>query len=242
MSVVTYPGLPNEVLSAPELAAIDKAVGWPQQDIAQAVAIEENQSEGGNTDAWNPTDPDGGSIGEFQINGVHGPGNYLTPAFAKDMADPIANSREALGLFAGQGWQPWTGDPSLSGSHQNLGAGEQAAQVVAPYSQGQIQAVLTSATSTKGGGHKVPGWLVPIADPTGAASHAIGNAAASAVTSAAKSGAGGIGNSIWPYLAKGIGAVAGLGLIVLALKEAGGSNKQADQGSALKHAAEVAAA
>ena len=245
MTVVTYPGLPNDVLTANELAVVDKAVGWPQQAIGQAVAIEENQSEGGNTDAYNPTDPAGGSEGLFQINGVHSPTGQMTPQFAAEMADPVANSEEALALYSTQGWQPWQGDASLAPPYTNLTAGDNAAAVVRGTSQAQLQSVVMSSNTT--GTPTTPG-LSPysravnlfktIGDAATGNLPAAGSALASATTGQSPSS---LGSTIWGYAAKGIGAIAGLGLVVLALKEAGTSDKDGGDHLGLAKAGEAAA-
>lgn len=246
MSVDTYPGTTNRVLPPDTLAAIDKAVGWPQADIAQAVAIELNQSVGGNTAAYNPTDPDGGSEGLFQINGVHGPNAYLTSQFAQQMSDPAANSAEALSLFKGQGWAPWYGDPSFPPSnggpnpptYQNLAAGEQAAASVANETPATLTAKLTSSNGPFPGGQwdplNVP-WEVG-----GAAASAAGKVAGAAGSAAVHA----VGGTVLKYVLEGVAAVAGLGLIVLALRDAGGGghDKGDDHGSIVHDLAIGAAA
>lgn len=233
MGVVTYPGSKNELLSPDDLAAIDKAVGWPQADIAQAVAIEENQSEGGNTAAYNPTDPDGGSIGEFQLNGVHGPGGYLTPAFAHQMSDPVANSAEALSLFQGQGWAPWTGDPSLSPPYASMPTGQQAAQAVAGYDQATLDAQITSTskpTASNSGGGGIPWWGI-LAPGAFALIHPKQTTGAVASTL--------FGGSVLKVVLEGVAALAGLGLIGLGLYKA--ADPQGSPAKTLEHGAEAAA-
>lgn len=222
----------NPVLPPDALAAIDKAVGWPQDAIAQAVAIEENQS-GGHPEevGWNyqghtaadtvgtgPAPPgtswDSYDVGDFQIDSVHSPGGTgaYQPKWIGQMEDPAANAKAALALFESQGWAPWRGDPSFSGV--NLGTGEQAATAVAGETPATLTAELTSKSSSGSGGN-VPWWgiLAPgafaITNP-GKTASAVGSTAAAAL------GLGGVGK----WIVEGIAALAGVGLIVLALKSA----------------------
>lgn len=65
--------------------------------IAAAVAMAES---GGNPDAFNASDPAGGSRGLWQINGVHG---------AQSTFDPMGNARAAVQISNnGSNWQPWS--------------------------------------------------------------------------------------------------------------------------------------
>ena len=237
----TVPGVSNQVLPPDELAAIDKAVGWPQPDIAQAVAIEENQSVGGNTAAFNPTDPAGGSVGLFQINGVHAPGGQLTQRTAAALANPVVNAEEALRLFKREGWVPWKGDPSLSPPFQNLAIGQQAAASIAGESSQGATIELTSS-SNSGGGY--PAWaaaapgLWALLHP-GQAQQLPVAAGAQVATSLLPTSAG---SSVMKVLLYGVGLLAGVGLIVLGIHEAGHSNSETSKGHPLRDAAIGAAA
>ncbi len=71
---------------------------------------------GGSTTAYNPTDPAGGSIGLWQINGAHAPGGTMTPLFEQQMITPAQNAQEAATLWGtganrGTQYTPWYKDP-----------------------------------------------------------------------------------------------------------------------------------
>lgn len=65
-------------------------------DLAAAVAMAESS---GNPNAYNPNDPNGGSRGLWQINGIHG---YLSSF------DPLINVAAAIQISDnGSNWKPW---------------------------------------------------------------------------------------------------------------------------------------
>jgi hypothetical protein len=68
-------------------------------------AIAMAESAGGNTCAWNPNDPYGGSYGIVQINGAHFSGGETTQACA---LDPACALKFAYGLSQqGTKWSDW---------------------------------------------------------------------------------------------------------------------------------------
>jgi hypothetical protein len=71
--------------------------------------------------AFNPTDPNGGSYGLFQINGYWcQPSRYSKTGWlqeknvlktCKDLWDPIINAKAFKVMYDYAGWQPWGGKP-----------------------------------------------------------------------------------------------------------------------------------
>lgn len=71
--------------------------------------------------AFNPTDPNGGSYGLFQINGYWcQPSRYSKIGWlqeqkvlktCKDLWDPIINAKAFMVMYDYAGWQPWGGEP-----------------------------------------------------------------------------------------------------------------------------------
>lgn len=209
----------DQVLSPDQLAAVDLEAGWPQSDIAQAVAIELNQSGGRTSEVgWNyqgqtaydttgTVAPPSGvawdsyDVGEFQVDSVHSPGgtDVVQPGWMATMENPIDNAKEALALHQSDGWQPWAGDPSLSASHTNLDKGAQAAADVAGATKAQLDSWVP---------HFPGGDWNPLNIPSGFA-----DVASSDVTSAASS-------PIKTIVFTGLAALAGLGLVVLGIHSA----------------------
>jgi hypothetical protein len=64
---------------------------------------------GFNARAFAPRDSHGGSAGLTQINGVHGPGGYMTAAFKERMFNPVENLKQAHRLMNSSGLGPWRG-------------------------------------------------------------------------------------------------------------------------------------
>lgn len=233
------------VIPPNELALIDKAVGWPQSAIAEAVAIEENQSSGDpDVIGWNlagktvadttglttpATQWSSYDVGLFQDDSVHSPGgtSEWQPSWANELENPTINSEAALSLYDEQGWGPWAGDPSLGSAQTNLGLGQQAASSVANISQSQAQSELTSLASSGGSGNgsgKGSFWsnvghdLKGFVDPTSSNNPA--SDAKTAITSSLPT------SGIMSDVLKGVGALVGLGLIGAGLWMAAGKPGQ----------------
>ena len=93
-------------------------VGWAEQDLTQLVAIAYRESRC-NPDAFNPTDPNGGSAGVMQINYFWcKPSSYYTNGYLQayglistcdDLFDLEDNLRSALAIFRySNGWRAWS--------------------------------------------------------------------------------------------------------------------------------------
>src|SRR5579862_6075017 len=121
-------------LTPEQLAAVDIKAGWPLPQVARIVKIQEDQS-GGNANevGWNwhgqtvydtigtveaPKPWSSYDIGISQIDIVHDPnatvdpttGDYsYDPGYIAQMENPVANAQEALQLYKGSGWSPWSG-------------------------------------------------------------------------------------------------------------------------------------
>jgi hypothetical protein len=78
--------------------------GWKGETMIRCARRES----GFNPRAFAPRDSHGGSAGLFQINGVHGPGGYMTAAFRERMFNPYENIKVAVRLARG-GLGPWGG-------------------------------------------------------------------------------------------------------------------------------------
>jgi hypothetical protein len=106
-----------------DLAFAAYTAGFRGEAHAIAVALAQPES-GRNTDAVNSTDPNGGSFGLLQINGVHDPnatGTYPdkvpTAAWKELMKDPLENYKVAFKVWnsASKSFNPW--GAFTSGAH-----------------------------------------------------------------------------------------------------------------------------
>ena len=93
-------------------------VGWAEQDLTQLVAIAYRESRC-NPDAFNPTDPNGGSAGVMQINYFWcKPSSYYANGYLQaygllricdDLFDLENNLRSALAIYRySNGWRAWS--------------------------------------------------------------------------------------------------------------------------------------
>jgi len=93
-------------------------VGWAEKDLTQLVAIAYRESKC-NPAAFNPTDPNGGSVGVMQINYFWcKPSSYYTNGYLQaygllrtcdDLFDLEDNLRSALAIFRySNGWRAWS--------------------------------------------------------------------------------------------------------------------------------------
>lgn len=98
------------ILTPSQIAGYVLNAGFTGENAIKATAIALAESSG-NTSAYNPNDPAGGSFGLFQINGAN-LGN-LSPS---DLNDPAINSDKAYSLFSQQGFEPWS--TYTSGAYQ----------------------------------------------------------------------------------------------------------------------------
>ena len=94
-----------------------KAIGWPVDQLGMLVAIAQRESRC-QPDAFNPSDPNGGSYGIMQINGFwcqpsrYWPNGYLQAhgllTKCTDLYDRETNLRSALAIYRySNGWRAW---------------------------------------------------------------------------------------------------------------------------------------
>ena len=95
-----------------------KAIGWPADQLGMVVAIAQRESRC-QPDAFNPSDPNGGSYGIMQINGFwcqpsrYWPNGYLQAygllTSCADLYDRETNLRAALAIYQySNGWRAWS--------------------------------------------------------------------------------------------------------------------------------------
>ena len=93
-------------------------VGWPEHELTQLVAIAYRESRC-NPDAFNPTDPNGGSAGVMQINYFWcKPSSYYANGYLQaygllrtcdDLFNLEDNLRSALAIYRySNGWRAWS--------------------------------------------------------------------------------------------------------------------------------------
>ena len=126
VDAVPVPQLPSTTLttlaSAPKTLCEQvfdtaKAIGWPADQLGMLVAIAMRESRC-QPDAFNPSDPNGGSYGIMQINGFwcqpsrYWPNGYLQAygllTKCSDLYDRETNLRSALAIYRySNGWRAW---------------------------------------------------------------------------------------------------------------------------------------
>ena len=126
VDAVPVPALPSTTLttqpSAPKTLCEQvfdtaKAIGWPADQLGMLVAIAQRESRC-QPDAFNPSDPNGGSYGIMQINGFwcqpsrYWPNGYLQAygllTSCNDLYDRETNLRSALAIYRySNGWRAW---------------------------------------------------------------------------------------------------------------------------------------
>ena len=93
-------------------------VGWPEHELTQLVAVAYRESRC-NPDAFNPTDPNGGSAGVMQINYFWcKPSSYYANGYLQaygllrtcdDLFNLENNLRSALAIYRySNGWRAWS--------------------------------------------------------------------------------------------------------------------------------------
>ena len=93
-------------------------VGWPEHELTQLVAVAYRESRC-NRDAFNPTDPNGGSAGVMQINYFWcKPSSYYVNGYLQaygllrtcdDLFNLEDNLRSALAIYRySNGWRAWS--------------------------------------------------------------------------------------------------------------------------------------
>ena len=109
--------LPAYVNTCTQVATLAVAEGLPPTELETAlrVAVRESRC---TSDAYNATDPNGGSYGIYQINGywclpnIYWPTGWLQAknivANCADLFDPTTNTRAMVAIWHNSGWLPWT--------------------------------------------------------------------------------------------------------------------------------------
>ena len=115
-STTTTTTLPALVTTCTQVASIALAEGLPPSELETAlrVAVRESRC---TSDAYNASDPNGGSYGIYQINGFWCQPNTNWPigwlqakGIVTDCADlynPTINTRAMVAIWANSGWSPW---------------------------------------------------------------------------------------------------------------------------------------
>jgi hypothetical protein len=113
-TTTTMPAYVNTCTQVATLASIE---GLPASELETAlrVAVRESRC---TSDAYNATDPNGGSYGIYQINGfwcrpnTNWPTGWLQAKSivtdCADLFDPTTNTRAMVAIWHNSGWLPWT--------------------------------------------------------------------------------------------------------------------------------------
>ena len=108
--------VPAYVNTCTQVATLALAEGLPQDqlEIALRVAMRESRC---NSDAFNPTDSNGGSYSIYQINGywcrpnAYWPKGWLQAKgilqTCDDLFNPTVNTRAMVAIWRNSGWLPW---------------------------------------------------------------------------------------------------------------------------------------
>ena len=115
-SATTQPDAPKTLCE--QVFDTAKAIGWPTDQLGMLVAIAQRESRC-QPDAFNPSDPNGGSYGIMQINGFwcqpsrYWPNGYLQAygllTSCADLYDRKTNLRAALAIYQySNGWRAWS--------------------------------------------------------------------------------------------------------------------------------------
>lgn len=99
-----------------EIAQVAYAAGFRSEALRDAICLTQPESER-KSDAFNPEDPNGGSFGLWQINGIHDPNATGTPpnmvpsqAWIDKMFTPAENAKAAFRVWSnnGKSFNPWS--------------------------------------------------------------------------------------------------------------------------------------
>lgn len=108
--------VPEYVNTCTQVATLALAEGLPQDQLETAlrVAVRESRC---NSDAFNPTDSNGGSYSIYQINGywcrpnAYWPKGWLQAKgilqTCDDLFNPTVNTRAMVAIWRNSGWLPW---------------------------------------------------------------------------------------------------------------------------------------
>jgi hypothetical protein len=108
-STTTSTTIPAGDWQCPEWIGLAIDVGWPTEQLPtlDRVLFRESTCR---PDAFNDDDPNGGSRGLAQVNGVWL--DWFLPSLGiahtmNDLFDPATNLRAALAIWQRSGWRPW---------------------------------------------------------------------------------------------------------------------------------------
>jgi hypothetical protein len=116
-TTTTTTTLPALVTTCTQVATLAMVEGLPADELETAlrVAVRESRC---TSDAYNATDPNGGSYGLYQINGFwcrpndNWPTGWLQAknivTDCADLFDPTTNTRAMVAIWRNSGWLPWT--------------------------------------------------------------------------------------------------------------------------------------
>ena len=114
-TLTTQPSAPKTLCE--QVFDTAKAIGWPSDQLGMLVAIAMRESRC-QPDAFNPSDPNGGSYGVMQVNGFWAqkttayPKGYLQTmgvlTHVDELFDRETNLRAALAIYRySNGWRAW---------------------------------------------------------------------------------------------------------------------------------------
>jgi hypothetical protein len=116
-TTTTSTTLPALVTTCAQVATLALAEGLPPSELETAlrVAVRESRC---TSDAFNASDPNGGSYSIYQINGFWcRPSTYWPTGWLQakgivetcdDLFDPTTNTRAMVAIWHNSGWLPWT--------------------------------------------------------------------------------------------------------------------------------------
>lgn len=116
-TTTTSTTLPALVTTCAQVATLALAEGLPPSELETAlrVAVRESRC---TSDAFNASDPNGGSYSIYQINGFWcRPSTYWPTGWlqakgivetCEDLFDPTSNTRAMVAIWRNSGWLPWT--------------------------------------------------------------------------------------------------------------------------------------
>jgi hypothetical protein len=99
-----------------QVGALALAAGLPKKQLPTALRIAQRESRC--TPAFNPTDPNGGSYGHYQINGFWcRPNRYWPTGWLQakgvlnkctDLYQPEVQAAAMVAIYRNSGWLPWS--------------------------------------------------------------------------------------------------------------------------------------
>lgn len=115
-TTTTTTTLPAVVTTCTQVATLALAEGLPPSELETALSVAVRESRC-NSEAFNASDPNGGSYSIYQINGYWClPNTYWPTGWLQakgivtdcaDLFDPVINTRAMVAIWANSGWSPW---------------------------------------------------------------------------------------------------------------------------------------